>query len=105
MHGHESRFDDGPLGEADRRQNRLEKTNTSSTRSGPSSSSDNGGSAGSAAGPVIFAPSYLEIKGWSAFRDRDTYGLTEDKAKDLINKLRQGIGSDLDSLSWRAWEL
>ena len=51
----------------------LEKTR-STTRSGPSSLSDNGGSAGqsSAAGgntPAVFAPSYLEIKGWCGFRD------------------------------------
>ena len=52
----------------------LEKTNTSSTKSGPSSSSD--GSSGSVSGPSIFAPSYLEIKGWFAFKDRETLGLT-----------------------------
>ena len=57
----------------------LEKTNTSSTRSGPSSSSD--GSSGSVSGPSIFAPSYLEIKGWCAFKDRETLGLTEGQAK------------------------
>ena len=73
-----------------------EKALTSSTRSGPSSSSD--GTSGSAAGPVLFAPSYLEIKGWCAFKDRDTHGLTEGQAKEFIAKLRQGIGSDLDSL-------
>ena len=67
-----------------------------STRSGPSSSSD--GTSGSAAGPLLFAPSYLEIKGWCAFKDRDTHGLTEGQAKEFISKLRQGIGSDLDSL-------
>ena len=76
----------------------LEKTSISSTRNGPSSSSDNGGSTGSAPGPMIFAPSYLEIKGWCAFRDRNTHGLTEVQAKDLITKLRQGIGADIDSL-------
>ena len=73
-----------------------EKTSTSSTRSGPSSSSD--GSSGSATGPVLFAPSYLEIKGWCAFKDRNTHGLTEGQAREFITKLRQGIGSDLDSL-------
>ena len=80
----------------------LEKT-SSSTRSGPSSLSDNGGSAGqsSAAGgntPAAFAPSYLEIKGWCGFRDRNTHGLTEAQAREIITKLRQGFGPDLDSL-------
>ena len=37
------------------------RTSTISTTSGPSSSSD--GSSGNTTGPVIFAPSYLEIKG------------------------------------------
>ena len=58
-----------------------EKTN-SSTRSGPSS----------------FAPSYLEIKGWCGFRDRNTHGLTGAQAREIITELRQGIGPDLDSL-------
>ena len=65
--------------------------------------SDNGGSAGqtSAVGgstPAVFAPSYLEIKGWCGFRDRNTHGLTEAQAREIITKLRQGIGPDLDSL-------
>ena len=56
----------------------LEKTNSSSTRSGTSSLSDNGGSAGqsSVAGgnsPAVYAPSYLEIKGWFGFRDKHTW--------------------------------
>ena len=72
------------------------RTSTSSTRSGPSSSSD--GSLGSTTGPVIFAPFYLEIKGWCAFKDRNTRGLTEGQAKKIITKLRHGIGSDLDNL-------
>ena len=75
---------------------------SSSTRSGPSSLSDNGGSTGqsSATGvaPAVFAPSYLEIKGWCGFRDKNTHGLTEAQAREIITKLRQGIGSDLDSL-------
>ena len=79
----------------------LERTN-SSTRSGPSSLSDNGGSTGqsSATGgaPAVFAPSYLEIKGWCGFRDRNTHCLTEAQAGEIITKLRQGIGPDLDSL-------
>ena len=79
----------------------LEK-NSSRTRSGPSLLSDNGGSAGqsSAAGdtPAVFAPSYLEIKGWCGFRYRNTHGLTEAQAWEIITKLRQGIGPDLDSL-------
>ena len=61
------------------------ETTSSSTRSGPSFLSDNGGSAGqsSAAGgtPAVFAPSYLEIKGWCGFRDRNTHGLTEAQAR------------------------
>ena len=75
----------------------LEKTNTSSTRSGPSSSSSDG-SSGSVSGPSISAPSYLEIKGWCAFKDRETLGLTEGQAKEFVTKLRQGIGSDFDSM-------
>ena len=79
----------------------LEKTSTSSTRSGPSSSSDGSssdGSSGSVSGPMIFAPSYFEIKGWCAFRDRETLGLTEVQAREFVSRLRQGIGSDLDSM-------
>ena len=64
--------------------------------------SDNGGSSGqsSTTGVVlaVFAPSYLEIKGWCGFRDRNTHGLTEAQAREIITKLRQGIGPDLDSL-------
>ena len=79
----------------------LEKT-SSSTRSGPSSLSDNGGSSGQSSTtgvvPAIFAPSYLEVKGWCGFRDRSTHGLTEAQAREIITKLRQGIGPDLDSL-------
>ena len=72
-------------------------TTNSSTRSGPSSTSDNGGSAGynggsGSASPVVFAPSYLEIKGWCGFRDRNTHSLTEAQAREVIAKLRQGIG-------------
>ena len=67
---------DSKLGPVMKRLSVLEKT-SSSTRSGPSSMSDNGGSAGqSAAGgntPAVFAPSYLEIKGWCGFRDRNTH--------------------------------
>ena len=74
----------------------LEKKSTSRTRSGPSSSSD--GSAGNTVGPMLFAPSYLEIKGWCAFRDRDTLGLLEGQAREFVTKLRQGIGSDFDSM-------
>ena len=54
----------------------LEKT-SSSTRSGPSSLSDNGGSTGQSSAngvaPTVFAPSYLEIKGWCGFRDKHTW--------------------------------
>ena len=51
---------DSKLGPVIDRLSALEKTSTSSTRSGPSSSD---GSAGNTTGPMIFAPSYLEIKG------------------------------------------
>ena len=65
--------------------------------------SDNGGSAGqSSAGgnaPAVF-PSYLEIKGWCGFRDRNTHGLTEAQA----TKLRQGVGPDLESGSCESQE-
>ena len=82
----------------------LEKEKTSSsTRSGPSSlSDDNGGSTGQSGATevaaAVFAPSYLEIKGWCGFRDRNTHGLTAAQAREIITKLRQGIGRDLDSL-------
>ena len=92
---------DSKLGPVIDRLSVLEKT-SSSTRSGPSSLSDNRGSAGqsSATGVAlaVFAPSYLEIKGWCGFRDRNTHGLTEAQAREIITKLRQGIGPDLDSL-------
>ena len=91
---------DSKLGPVKDRLSVLEKT-SSSTRSGPSSLSDNGGSTGqsSATGVVlaVFAP-YLEIKGWCGFRDRNTHGL---QAREIITKLRQGIGPDLDSLTAR----
>ena len=78
----------------------LEKT-SNSTRCGSSSLSDNGGSSGQSSttgvAPAVFAP-YLEIKGWCGFRDRNTHGLTEAQAREIITKLRLGIGLDLDSL-------
>ena len=69
----------------------------------PSSVSDNGGSAGHNGGsgstsPAVFAPSHLEMKGWCEFRDKNTHGLTEAQDREVIAKLRQGIGPDLDSL-------
>ena len=86
----------------------LEET-SSSTRSSPSSVSDNGGSSGQSsttgAVPAVFAPSYLEIKGWCGFRDRNTHGLTEAEAREIITKLRLGIGPDLDSLIARVGAL
>ena len=92
---------DSKLGPVMGRLSVLEK-NSSSTRSGPSSLSDNGGSAGqsSAAGgdtPAVVAPSCPEIKGWCGFRDRNTHGLKEVQAGDIITKLRKGIGQ-------RVWE-
>ena len=87
---------DSKLGPVMDRLSALEKTGTSSTKSGPSSSSD--GSAGCTTGPMLFAPSYLEIKGWCAFRDRNTLGLTEGQAREFVTKLRQGIGSNSDSM-------
>ena len=64
---------------------------SSSTSSGPSSLSDNGGSTGqsSATGVAlaVFAPSYLEIKEWCGFRGRNTHGLTEAQAREIITKL------------------
>ena len=42
--------------------------------------------------------STVEIKGWCGFRDRNAHGLTEAQAREIISKLRQGIGPDLDSL-------
>ena len=57
-----------------------------------------GQSSATGVAPAVFAPSYLEIKGWCGFRDRNTHGLTEAQAREIITKLRQGIGLDLDSL-------
>ena len=70
---------DSKLGPLTDRWSALEKTSTSSTRSGPSSSSD--GSAGNTTRPMIFAPSYLEIKEWCSFKDRNTLGLSEGQAR------------------------
>ena len=80
----------------------LEKT-SKSTRCGSSSLSDNGGLL--ALLLAVFAPSYLEIKGWCGFRDRNTHGLTEAQAREIITKLRLGIGPDLDSLIARVGAL
>ena len=92
---------DSKLGPVMDRLSVLEKT-SSSTRRGPSSLSDNGGSTGQSSttgvAPALSAPSYLEIKGWCGFRDRNTHGLTEAEAREIITKLRQGIGPDLHSL-------
>ena len=92
---------DSKLGPVMDRLSVLEKT-SSSTRCGPSSLSDNGGSTGQSSitgvAPAVFAPSYLEIEVWCGFRDRNTHGLTEAQAREIITKLRQGIGPDLDSL-------
>ena len=68
---------DSKLGPVMDRLSVLEKT-SSSTRSGPSSLSDKGGSAGqsSAAGgntPVVFAHSYLEIKVVRISRQKHTW--------------------------------
>ena len=86
----------------------LEKT-SNSTRCGSSSLSDNGGSSGQSSttgvAPAVFAPSYLEIKGWCGFRDRNTHRLTEAPAREIITKLRLGIGPDLDSLIARVGAL
>ena len=86
----------------------LEKT-SNSTRCGSSSLSDNGGSSGQSSttgvAPAVFAPSCLEIKVWCGFRDRNTHGLTESQAREIITKLRLGIGPDLDSLIARVGAL
>ena len=60
-----------------------EKTN-SSTRSGPSS----------------FAPSYLEIKGWCGFRDRNTHGLTEAAEPSTFLLRSQAWGNTLPNVEW-----
>ena len=70
---------DSKLGPVTDRWSALEKTSTSSTRSGPSSSSD--GSAGNTTRPMIFAPSYLQTKEWCSFKDRNTFGLSEGKSR------------------------
>ena len=68
---------DSKLGPVMDRLSVLEKT-SSSTRSGPSSLSDNGGSTGQSSAngvaPAVFALSYLEIKGWCGFsRQKHTW--------------------------------
>ena len=70
---------DSKLGPLTDRWSALEKKSTSSTRSGPSSSSD--GSAGNTTVPMIFAPSYWEIKELCSFKDRNTLGLSEGQAR------------------------
>ena len=86
----------------------LEKT-SNSTRCGSSSLSDNGGSSGQSSttgvAPAVCAPSHLEIEWWCGFRDRNTHGLTEAQAREVITKLRLGIGPDLDSLIARVGAL
>ena len=75
----------------------LEKT-SSSTRSGPSSLSDNGGSTGQSSTAVLHLQ-YLLLTGKSrggADFETDTHGLTEAQAREIITKLRQGFGPDLD---------
>ena len=37
-------------------------------------------------------------RGWCGFRDRNTHGLMEAQAREIITKLRQRFGPDLDSL-------
>ena len=91
---------DSKLGPVMDRLSVLEKT-SSSTRSGPSSFvGSSGQSSSTGVTPAVFAPS-LEIKEWCGFRDRNTHGLTEAQAREIITKLRLGIGLDLDSLMAR----
>ena len=40
----------------------------------------------------------MEIKGWCSFKDRNTFGLSEGQAREFVEQLRQGIGSELDSM-------
>ena len=47
---------------------------------------------------MIFAPSYWAIKGWFSFQDRNTLGWSEGQAREFVEQLRQGIGSELDSM-------
>ena len=99
---------DSKLGPVMDRLSVLEKT-SSSTRCGSSLLSDNEGSSGQSSTtgvtPAVFAPSYLEIKGWCGFRDRNTHGLTEAQAREIMTQLRQGKGLDLDSLIARVGAL
>ena len=85
---------DSKLGPVTDRLSVLEKT-SSSTRSGPSSLSDNGGSSGQSSA----------TGGRCGFRDRNTHGLTEAQARKIITELRQGIGPDLDFLIVRVGAL
>ena len=80
---------DSKLGPVMDRLSVLEKT-SSSTRSRPFH-----------AVPVVYAPSYLEIKVWCGFRERNAHDLTEAQAREIITDVRQGIGPDLRSLMAR----
>ena len=35
---------------------------------------------------------------WCSFKDRNTLGLSEGQAREFVEQLRQGIGSELDSM-------
>ena len=83
---------DTKLGQVMDRLSALENI-SNSTRSGSSSESGagnlGGGGGGGSTAPAVFAPSHL---------DRSTHSLTEAQAKELVAKLRQGIGPDLDCM-------
>ena len=88
---------DTKLGPVMDRLSALENT-CRSTRSGPSSDSGAGNFGGCPSTAPVFAPSYLEIKGWCGFQNRATHGLTEVQVKKLVAKLRQRTGPDLDCM-------
>ena len=91
----EKRIDEGidsKLGPVMDRLSVLERT-SSSTRSAPSSLSDNGGSTGlsnaTGGAPAEFACLTWKSRCGADF-ETDTHGLTEAQAREIITKLRQG---------------
>ena len=81
--------------------------NSNNTRCDSFSLSDNGGSSGQSnttgVAPAVFAPSYLEIK--VRLSGRKHTWTDRGSAREIITKLRLGIGPDLDSLIARVGAL
>ena len=87
---------DSKLGPVIDRLSALEKTSTNSTRSGPSSSSV--GSAGNTTGPMKFALLTWKSRGGVLLKIEILLVCLKGSQENLLKKLRQGIGSELDSM-------